>query len=232
MPGEAVMDLRIQKRVPLRARARVDLLIEFFNLFNRTTFTQVNRTWGPGAYPDNPLPTFGQFVEAAAAAAGAARSEGEFLSSGEISSPPSRVAGAARARGQRQNPPQEDRAFDPPPIFVPIEWLRSRITYLSSTPITGKHVWKELRGGGILRALPEGTAMVRVPSDDVTTLRIEWSDGNRSTLDRLIPAVYGDLRRVTGRSLRLVRPNHTLQPTLLVHEAYLRYRARDRGAAA
>ena len=74
--------------------------------------------------------------------------------------------------------------------------------------------------------------MVRVPSDDVTTLRIEWSDGNRSGLDRLMPAVYGDLRRATGCSLRPVRPNHTLQPTLLVREAYLRYRERDRGAAA
>ena len=66
MHPEAVVDVRLQKRMPLTARARVDALIEVFNLFNRTNFTQVNRTWGPGAYPDNPLPTFGQFVEAAA----------------------------------------------------------------------------------------------------------------------------------------------------------------------
>ena len=65
MRPEAVVDLRLQKRVPLTARARVDALIEVFNLFNRTNFTQVNRTWGPGAYPDDPLPPFGQFTETA-----------------------------------------------------------------------------------------------------------------------------------------------------------------------
>ena len=47
------------------SRAYVDAIVEVFNLFNRTNFTQVNSTWGPGAYPDNPLPTFGQFTAAA-----------------------------------------------------------------------------------------------------------------------------------------------------------------------
>ena len=64
MPGEADVDVRIQKRLALGTRARVDAFVEIFNLFNRTNFTQVNSTWGPGAYPDNPLPTFGQFTGA------------------------------------------------------------------------------------------------------------------------------------------------------------------------
>jgi RNA polymerase sigma factor (TIGR02999 family) len=64
--------------------------------------------------------------------------------------------------------------------------------------------------------------MVRVPAEDVTTLLIEWGDGKRSALDRLMPVVYGELRRVAARYLRRERVNHTLQPTVLVHEAYLK----------
>ncbi len=64
--------------------------------------------------------------------------------------------------------------------------------------------------------------MVRGAPDDVTTLLLEWGDGNRSALDRLMPVVYGELRRVARRYLRRERQNHTLQPTVLVHEAYLR----------
>ena len=65
-PGEAVVDVRFQRRVPLGSRAYLDAMVEVFNLFNRTNFTQVNTTWGPGAYPDRPLPTFGQFTAAGA----------------------------------------------------------------------------------------------------------------------------------------------------------------------
>jgi hypothetical protein len=43
---------------------RLDLMVEMFNLFNRTNFTNINATFGPGAYPSEPLPTFGQFVRA------------------------------------------------------------------------------------------------------------------------------------------------------------------------
>ena len=67
IPGGTVVDLRIQKRLPLTSRARVDAFVEIFNLFNSTNFSQVNRTWGPGAYPTNPLPTFGQYTEAGSA---------------------------------------------------------------------------------------------------------------------------------------------------------------------
>jgi RNA polymerase sigma factor (TIGR02999 family) len=57
---------------------------------------------------------------------------------------------------------------------------------------------------------------------DVTTLLDAWSQGDSSALDRLIPIVYDDLRRVAGRRLRLEREGHTLSATALVHEAYLR----------
>jgi RNA polymerase sigma factor (TIGR02999 family) len=56
----------------------------------------------------------------------------------------------------------------------------------------------------------------------VTALLGEWSRGNQSALNRLLPLVYAELRRIAARQLRSERSNHTLQPTALVHEAYLR----------
>ena len=60
------------------------------------------------------------------------------------------------------------------------------------------------------------------PSHNVTQLLRAWSDGDLSARDRLMPLVYEDLRRRAAAHLRRERQNHTLQPTALVHEAYLR----------
>jgi len=57
---------------------------------------------------------------------------------------------------------------------------------------------------------------------NITQLLSEAHGGNRAALDRLLPLVYGELRRIAERSLRHENPNHTLQPTALVNEAYLR----------
>ena len=59
-------------------------------------------------------------------------------------------------------------------------------------------------------------------SGDVTGLLVEWANGNEQALDRLIPLVYKELRWLAAGCLRRERPDHTLQPTALVHEAYLR----------
>ena len=56
----------------------------------------------------------------------------------------------------------------------------------------------------------------------VTALLQAWGGGDLAARDRLLPLVYGDLRRRAARYLRRERPGHTLQPTALVHEAYLR----------
>jgi len=56
----------------------------------------------------------------------------------------------------------------------------------------------------------------------VTQLLAAWRRGDRSALDRLVPQVYGELRRLADRALRGERAAHTLQPTALVHEAYLK----------
>jgi RNA polymerase sigma factor (TIGR02999 family) len=59
-------------------------------------------------------------------------------------------------------------------------------------------------------------------SPDVTALLGNWSQGDRHALDRLLPLVYAELRRIAARQLRRERVGHTLQPTALVNEAYLR----------
>ncbi|HZS04612.1 MAG TPA: sigma-70 family RNA polymerase sigma factor [Blastocatellia bacterium] len=56
----------------------------------------------------------------------------------------------------------------------------------------------------------------------ITLLLKEHQAGNREALDQLLPLVYGELRRLAAARLRGERPDHTLQPTALVHEAYLR----------
>jgi len=57
---------------------------------------------------------------------------------------------------------------------------------------------------------------------DITQLLAEWSEGNKEALDRLMPLVYDELRRVARRSLVAESSEHTLQTTALVNEAYLR----------
>lgn len=57
---------------------------------------------------------------------------------------------------------------------------------------------------------------------DVTQALVALSDGDRSALDRLLPLVYDQLRRMAERELRHERVDHTLSATALVHEAYLK----------
>ena len=65
-------------------------------------------------------------------------------------------------------------------------------------------------------------------SHDVTGLLLSWRQGDTAALDRLIPLVYEELRRVAGRRLRGESPGHSLQATALVHEVYLRLVEVDR----
>jgi RNA polymerase sigma factor (TIGR02999 family) len=55
-----------------------------------------------------------------------------------------------------------------------------------------------------------------------TTLLHAWREGDRSALDRLVPLVYSELRRMAGAFIKNERTTQTLQPTALVHEVYLR----------
>jgi RNA polymerase sigma factor (TIGR02999 family) len=73
------------------------------------------------------------------------------------------------------------------------------------------------------------------PAHAITEYLARWSEGDRAAFDALLPLVESELRRVARRSLRGERGQHTLQPTALVNEAWLRFEAerdmrwRDRG---
>lgn len=62
----------------------------------------------------------------------------------------------------------------------------------------------------------------------VTRLLLRWRDGDENAFDALIPLVYDQLRILARSRLQSERPDHTLQPTALVHEAYVRMLGRDR----
>jgi RNA polymerase sigma factor (TIGR02999 family) len=59
-------------------------------------------------------------------------------------------------------------------------------------------------------------------ASDVTELLRLWSAGRKDALDQLVPKIYAELRRLASSYLRRERPDHTLQPTALVHEAFLK----------
>lgn len=64
--------------------------------------------------------------------------------------------------------------------------------------------------------------MSLAPANNVTQLLLEWRGGNQMALDRLMPLVYDELRRLAQHQMRYERPGHTLQATALVNETYLR----------
>ena len=61
-----------------------------------------------------------------------------------------------------------------------------------------------------------------MPEDGVTQLLIDWGKGDQAALEKLMPLVYDELRRLASNYLRRERATHTLQPTALVNEAYLK----------
>src|SRR5262245_14689477 len=65
-----------------------------------------------------------------------------------------------------------------------------------------------------------GKAVMATPN--VTELLLAWGRGEESALDKLMPMVYQELRRMARRHMRRERADHTLQATALVNEAYLR----------
>jgi len=63
---------------------------------------------------------------------------------------------------------------------------------------------------------------VETPPEDITLLLSELKNGNQEAASKLMPLVYDELRRLARGYMRRERPEHTLQPTALVHEAYLK----------
>jgi RNA polymerase sigma-70 factor (ECF subfamily) len=85
---------------------------------------------------------------------------------------------------------------------------------------------------GKMRRLPEtltfliiaenGNGMSQENSHEITQMLIELTDGKPDVVDRIYPHIYDELRRLAGSYLRRERSDHTLQPTALVHEAYIK----------
>jgi RNA polymerase sigma factor (TIGR02999 family) len=65
-------------------------------------------------------------------------------------------------------------------------------------------------------------------SGDVTQLLVQMQEGRKDALEQLLPLVYNELRRLAARYMQQERAGHTLQPTALVHEAYLKLTHQDR----
>ena len=64
--------------------------------------------------------------------------------------------------------------------------------------------------------------MSKAPSQDLTCLLLAWRNGEHAALEKLVPAVHQELRRLALAYMRGERKDHTLQPTALINEAYLR----------
>jgi len=62
---------------------------------------------------------------------------------------------------------------------------------------------------------------------DITQVLLNWGQNREASLERLMPVVYGELHKIAGSLMRNERSGHTLQPTILIHEAYLRLVRQD-----
>ena len=69
--------------------------------------------------------------------------------------------------------------------------------------------------------------MVATRALDVTRLLVDWQGGDKLALEELMPLVYRELRKVAASYIRQERRDHTLQPTALIHESYLRMVEQD-----
>jgi RNA polymerase sigma factor (TIGR02999 family) len=79
--------------------------------------------------------------------------------------------------------------------------------------------WNLIENGAVAPVFPAGALH---GESSVTRLLARVREGDREAFDRLIPLVYGELHRIAESYLRRERPGRTLQPTALIHEAYLR----------
>src|ERR1051326_3308798 len=64
--------------------------------------------------------------------------------------------------------------------------------------------------------------MEDLDSHQITSLLVEWGNGNQTALEHLMPLVYNELRRMARRYMRRQSSGHTFQTTELIHEAYLK----------
>lgn len=88
--------------------------------------------------------------------------------------------------------------------------------------LTSLDPYSRLFGNWEVPSVIEGMCVSESSPQPVSALLIRWRSGDQAALQALIPLVYQELRRIAQHHLQLERPDHTLQSTALVHEAYLR----------
>jgi RNA polymerase sigma factor (TIGR02999 family) len=120
--------------------------------------------------------------------------------------------------------PAVSAIFTPPALYLGLIYFRE-----PSVPrATTRRRLKDRRGFRFLvnalggKPLRRGSKMTSPSRHDVTRLLIAWSDGDQASLEQLVPLVQRELHRLAKGYLRQERPDHTLQPTALVNEAYLK----------
>lgn len=92
---------------------------------------------------------------------------------------------------------------------------RDRLTLAAPTGVLSNGIFRD-------ESVSNRREVLELAESDVTRLLRSAAGGDRHAYNRLLEAVYEELRRMAGARMRLERPDHTLQPTALVHEAYLR----------
>jgi len=109
------------------------------------------------------------------------------------------------------------------------EWRTTesaRPTALSTPPrqceLTSLAPYSRLLGNWAVPRVTEGVCVPESSPQPVSALLSKWRAGDQEALQALIPLVYQELRRIAQYHLQQERPDHTLQSTALVHEAYLR----------
>jgi RNA polymerase sigma-70 factor, ECF subfamily len=95
--------------------------------------------------------------------------------------------------------------------------------HILAPAITRSEEKKGAKNSGTGRRMGENSEIrMENAAGEVTALLFQMKDGRQDALDRLIPLVYRELRRLAGYYMRDERASHTLQATALVHEAFLR----------
>ena len=97
----------------------------------------------------------------------------------------------------------------------------------SVNPATAGQIPSGTRPAGLSAEAPKGFGAAKARSaqagpHEVTQLLVDWSHGDHAALEKLTPLVYDELRRLAHRYMERQPPDHTLQTTALVNEAYLR----------
>jgi RNA polymerase sigma-70 factor (ECF subfamily) len=103
-----------------------------------------------------------------------------------------------------------------------ILWKGEHLVFLADTKLPATHNLAHPRQGLSVPELTYTESLQEEPQGDVTQLLAQWGQGDRAALDAATRIVYSELRKIAESYLQQERAEHTLQPTALINEAYLR----------